>query len=155
VPGKGLLQCHVYDHISAGMSAIYDVKNLGQLTAPASATVRTYYIAAEPIMWDYAPLGHDGCSKQPWTEEQMIFTQTTNSTLDSQYKKAVFIEYTDASFNTPKEQPPQQGFLGPMLRAEVGDKLVVHFLNRLLFDASVQVFGGLAPLVTPPRIRQT
>ncbi|KAF6265588.1 Cupredoxin [Scenedesmus sp. NREL 46B-D3] len=146
VPGKGLLQCHVYDHISAGMSAIYDVKNLGQLVAPASATVRTYYIAAEPVMWDYAPLGYDGCSGQPWNEQQRIFTQTTNETLGSQYKKGMFREYTDATFSTPKEQPPHHGFLGPMLRAEVGDKLVVHFLNRLLFDASVQVFGGLAPI---------
>jgi hephaestin len=146
VPGKGLLQCHVYDHISAGMSAIYNVKNLGQLVAPASATVRTYYIAAEPVMWDYAPLGYDGCSGQPWNEQQLTFTQTTNATLGSQYKKGMFREYTDATFKTPKKQPPHHGFLGPMLRAEVGDKLVVHFLNRLLFDASVQVFGGLAPV---------
>ncbi|WIA14174.1 hypothetical protein OEZ85_002716 [Tetradesmus obliquus] len=146
VPGKGLLQCHVYDHISAGMSAIYNVKNLGQLVAPPTATVRTYYIAAEPTMWDYAPLGYDGCSGQPWNEQQKIFTQTTNATLGSMYKKGVFREYTDASFSTPKPQPPHHGFLGPMLRAEVGDKLVVHFLNRLLFDASIQVFGGLAPI---------
>uniref|UniRef100_A0A383V6F7 Plastocyanin-like domain-containing protein n=1 Tax=Tetradesmus obliquus TaxID=3088 RepID=A0A383V6F7_TETOB len=146
VPGKGLLQCHVYDHISAGMSAIYNVKNLGQLVAPPAATVRTYYIAAEPTMWDYAPLGYDGCSGQPWNEQQKIFTQTTNATLGSMYKKGVFREYTDASFSTPKPQPPHHGFLGPMLRAEVGDKLVVHFLNRLLFDASIQVFGGLAPI---------
>jgi hephaestin len=146
VPGKGLLQCHVYDHISAGMSAIYSVKNLGQLVAPASATVRTYYIAAEPIMWDYAPLGYDGCTGQPWNEQQRIFTQTTNGTLGSQYKKGRFVEYTDATFKTPKEQPPHHGFLGPMMRAEVGDKIVVHFLNRLLFDSSIQVFGGLAPI---------
>jgi hephaestin len=128
------------------MSAIYNVKNLGQLVAPASATVRTYYIAAEPVMWDYAPLGYDGCSGQPWNEQQRIFTQTTNETLGSQYKKGIFREYTDATFTTLKAQPPHHGFLGPMMRAEVGDKIVVHFQNRLLFDASIQVFGGLAPV---------
>jgi hypothetical protein len=39
VPGKGLLQCHIYDHISAGMSALFNVKNLGTLVAPPTAKV--------------------------------------------------------------------------------------------------------------------
>jgi hypothetical protein len=46
VSGKGLLQCAVYDHMSGGMSALYDVKNLGILAAPPTAPVRAYYIAA-------------------------------------------------------------------------------------------------------------
>lgn len=146
VSGKGLLQCHVYDHISAGMSALYNVKNLGILEAPATATVRTYYIAAEPVMWDYAPLGFDGCSGSPWSEEQQTFVKTTNGTLGSQYKKGLFREYTDATFKTLKPQPPEHGFLGPIIRAEVGDKIVVHFKNKLLFNASIQAFGGLAPI---------
>lgn len=146
VSGKGLLQCHVYDHISAGMSAIYDVKNLGILVAPADAPVRTYYIAAEIVTWDYAPMGFDGCTGQPWNEHSVTFVKTTNGTMGSIYKKALFREYTDATFKTLKPQPPEHGFLGPMMRAEVGDRLVVHFLNRLPFDASIQVFGGLAPI---------
>lgn len=146
VSGKGLLQCHVYDHISAGMSAIYNVKNLGILEAPASAPVRTYYIAAEPVMWDYTPLGFDGCTGQPWSDHQKTFVKTANGTMGSQYKKAVYREYTDATFKTAKPQPPEHGFLGPVLRAEVGDKIVVHFLNRLPFDASIQLFGGMAPI---------
>lgn len=146
VSGKGLLQCHVYDHISAGMSAIYDVKNLGILTAPATAPVRTYYIAAETVMWDYAPLGFDGCTGQPWNDISSVFVKVTNETMGSKYKKAVFREYTDETFKTRKPHPPENGLLGPMLRAEVGDKIVIHFLNRLDFDSSIQVFGGLAPL---------
>jgi hypothetical protein len=128
------------------MSAIYNVKNLGILQAPAGAPTRTYYIAAEPIMWDYAPLGFDGCSGQPWSEDQAVFAVTTNDTMGSRYKKARFVEYTDASFKTRKPQPREHGFLGPLLRAEVGDKVVVHFRNKLLFEASMQAFGGLAPL---------
>eukprot|EP00878_Enallax_costatus_P001155 GHUV01001296.1.p1 GENE.GHUV01001296.1~~GHUV01001296.1.p1 ORF type:complete len:885 (+),score=249.43 GHUV01001296.1:1539-4193(+) len=146
VSGKGLLQCHVYDHISAGMSAIYDVKNLGILVAPADAPVRTYYIAAELVSWDYAPLGFDGCTGQPWNDISRTFTQTTNETMGSKYQKALFREYTDATFKTLKPQPAERGFLGPMMRVETGDKLVVHFLNRLPFDSSIQVFGGLAPI---------
>eukprot|EP00775_Hariotina_reticulata_P011260 gene11260-11409_t len=146
VSGKGLLQCAVYDHMSGGMSALYDVKNLGILAAPPNAPVRTYYIAAEPIMWDYAPLGYDGCSGAPWSEDQLTFVKTTNETLGSQYKKAVFREYTDDTFTTKKPHPPESGILGPLIGAEVGDKIVVHFLNRLRFNASLQVFGGLAPM---------
>jgi hypothetical protein len=146
VSGKGLLQCHIYDHISAGMSALYNVKNLGILEAPADAPVRTYYIAAEPVVWDYAPLGFDGCSGQPWSEEQLTFVKTTNGTLGSVYKKGLFREYTDATFKTRKPSPPEHGLLGPVIRAEVGDKIVVHFKNKLLFNASVQLFGGLAPI---------
>ena len=146
VGGKGLLQCHIYDHISAGMSAIYNVKNLGILAAPADAPVRTYYIAAEPHMWDYAPLGFDGCTGQPWSEDQLTFVETTNGTLGSQYKKGIFREYTDASFKTVKPTPPEFGILGPMIKAEVGDKIVVHFKNKLLVNSSVQLFGGLAPM---------
>jgi hephaestin len=97
-------------------------------------------------MWDYAPLGFDGCSGNPWSEDQLTFVKTTNETLGSQYKKAVFREYTDSTFKTRKPHPPESGILGPMIRAEVGDKIVVHFLNRLSFNASLQVFGGLAPV---------
>jgi hypothetical protein len=156
VSGKGLLQCHIYDHISAGMSAIYNVKNLGILEAPADAPVRTYYIAAEPTMWDYAPLGFDGCSGGPWSEDQLTFVQTTNGTMGSQYKKGLFREYTDATFKTRKPHPPEYGILGPIIRAEVGDKIVVHFKNKLLFNASMQLFGGLAPIgqTTQYQVRQ-
>lgn len=146
VSGKGLLQCHVYDHISAGMSALYDVKNLGILVAPADAPVRTYYIAAELVTWDYAPLGFDGCTGQPWNDISSVFVTTTNGTMGSTYKKALFREYTDGTYKTLKPQPPERGFLGPMMQAEVGDRLVVHFVNRLPFASSIQVFGGLAPI---------
>eukprot|EP00879_Flechtneria_rotunda_P000261 GHRR01000344.1.p1 GENE.GHRR01000344.1~~GHRR01000344.1.p1 ORF type:complete len:1159 (+),score=375.53 GHRR01000344.1:116-3592(+) len=146
VAGKGLLQCHVYDHISAGMSAIYDVKNLQILAAPADAPVRMYYIAAEIEDWNYAPLGFDGCSGNPWNTDQEVFVKTTNETLGSVYRKAFFREYTDGTFTTRKPSPAENGFLGPMLRAEVGDRIVVQFINRLPFEASLQVFGGLAPV---------
>lgn len=72
--------------------------------------------------------------------------KTTNETMGSVYKKGLFREYTDATFKTPKPHPPENGILGPTIRAEVGDKIVVHFKNRLLFNASVQLWGGLAPI---------
>jgi FtsP/CotA-like multicopper oxidase with cupredoxin domain len=85
------------------------------------ATTRHYYIAAEDVTWDYAPSGHNllngNVLLQPWQ-------------LKRQWPKSRFIEYTDDTFKTPKPQPAWLGILGPVIRAEVGDEVVVDFLNR-------------------------
>ena len=47
-----------------------------------------------------------------------------------EWAKTRFIEYTDDTFTTPKPQPEWLGILGPVIRAEVGDEIVVDFLNR-------------------------
>lgn len=45
----------------------------------SSAPCRTYYVQAEEVEWDYAPLGGDACSGNvtAWTEEQAVFTTPT------------------------------------------------------------------------------
>jgi FtsP/CotA-like multicopper oxidase with cupredoxin domain len=87
----------------------------------AKGITRQYYIAAEEVTWDFAPTGedliHGGNIPIPWA----------GSTV---WKKARFIEYTDGTFSTPKAQPPWLGVLGPIIRAEVGDTVIVHFFNR-------------------------
>ncbi len=94
---------------------------MGFLVSSCRATTRRYYIAAEEVNWNYAPSGHnlmDGNPvPQPWSQRV-------------QWAKTRYIEYTDATFNTPKPQPEWLGILGPVIRAEVGDELVVEFLNR-------------------------
>ena len=84
------------------------------------AATRHYYIAAEDVTWNYAPSGHDLLTatpiRQPW--------------LQLQWPKTRFIEYTDGTFTTTKPQPVWLGILGPVIRAEVGDEVVVDFLNR-------------------------
>lgn len=110
-----------------------------KLDSPVDAPIRNYYIAAELVDWDYAPLGMDGCSGRPFTEDQEVFVKTTKETLGSKYTKAVFRPYTDATFTKRATHDPLYGILGPTLRAETGDKIVVHFLNKLTFNASVQV----------------
>ncbi|NXA45809.1 FA8 factor, partial [Nothocercus julius] len=46
-----------------------------------------------------------------------------------QYRKAVFVEYPDASFTEPKRKPAWMGLLGPTIRAEVYDTVVITFKN--------------------------
>jgi hypothetical protein len=85
------------------------------------AVTRHYYIAAEDVPWNYAPSGrnllNDNPIPQPWSQKL-------------EWSKSRFIEYTDDTFTIQKRQPDWLGILGPIIRAEVGDEIVVSFLNR-------------------------
>src|SRR5262249_21174824 len=87
----------------------------------AYAAERHYYIAAEDVAWNYAPstlnLVEGKPLPMPWAAK-------------TKWSKTRYIEYTDATFQTRKPQPEWLGILGPILRAEVGDSIVVDFLNR-------------------------
>jgi manganese oxidase len=90
-------------------------------TSTCLAATRHYYIAAEDVTWSYAPSGHNLLNgqpiRQPWGQRL-------------QWPKTRFIEYTDDTFTVKKPQPEWLGILGPIIRAEVGDEVVVEFLNR-------------------------
>ena len=94
---------------------------LGCAAVCSAAKTRHYYIAAEDVIWDYAPSGRDlshGMSiPEPWNAQ-------------TKWKKTRYIEYTDSTFITRKPHPEWLGILGPIIRAEVGDTILVEFLNR-------------------------
>jgi FtsP/CotA-like multicopper oxidase with cupredoxin domain len=85
------------------------------------AATRHYYIAAEDVAWNYAPSAYNLLNAQPVPQPWG---------LKLQWQKSRFVEYTDDTFTTPKKQPEWLGILGPVIRAEVGDEVVVDFLNR-------------------------
>lgn len=95
--------------------------SIGFSASTCQAATRHYFIAAEDVTWNYAPSGHNllngSIIRQPWS-------------LKLQWPKTRFIEYTDDTFTTQKPQPQWLGILGPIIRAEVGDEVVVEFLNR-------------------------
>ena len=94
--------------------------------------VRTYYIAAEETEWDYAPLGIDMMTGKPFEGTSAAYTQPGPNHIGRLYRKAVYREYTDATFATRKPRPPQDeylGLLGPILHVEVGDSIKVVFKN--------------------------
>ncbi|RUS35000.1 Cupredoxin [Jimgerdemannia flammicorona] len=67
-------------------------------------------------------------------------------TIGTKYLKALYREYTDATFNTLAERPAWSGYLGPILRAEVGDKIEVNFWNRARYNFSMHPHGVLYTL---------
>ena len=72
-PGTWLLNCLVNDHYSAGMSALFNVTNCPGKTVPSSRPLdgktRKYFIAAEELVWDYAPSGLDNFNGGNLTSE--------------------------------------------------------------------------------------
>lgn len=55
--------------------------------------------------------------------------------------KAIFKEYTDATFSTLKPPPDHLGLFGPVLRGEQGDTLMVTFMNKADRPYSLQPHG--------------
>jgi FtsP/CotA-like multicopper oxidase with cupredoxin domain len=83
---------------------------------PVSGEARTFYIAADEV----SSAGGDGA--------------------EAAYRAAVYQEYTDATFTRLKPRPAgwtHLAFLGPLIRADVGDTVRVVFRNRVSFPANV------------------
>ena len=60
------------------------------------------------------------------------------------FRKAIFHEYTDGTFMTRKPRAPEWehlGLLGPVIRAEVGDRIEVTLKNNTLFPVSLHPHG--------------
>jgi len=105
--------------------------------APPGKT-HTYCIAAEEVMWDYAPRGRN-LTGTPLAEES-----EGGPGLTTKYLKAVYREYTDATFKTLKPRSSQWehlGILGPLIRAEVGDSVRVVFKNNTKIFCSMHPHG--------------
>ena len=136
---------------------VFAVGGLAQLAATPAAPqakddigatggrVRTYYVAAEEVEWDYAPLGIDMTTTANRSRERRWRTPSRDRiTSGAIYRKAIYREYTDATFTTRKPRAPQDeylGLLGPILRAEVGDTIKVVFKNNASRPYSMHPHG--------------
>jgi FtsP/CotA-like multicopper oxidase with cupredoxin domain len=110
----------------------------------SQSTTHTYYIAADEVAWDYAPSGLDQITGRPFDEIGRIFMQSGPDRIGRVYKKALYREYTDETYTTLKPRPPEWehlGFLGPLVRAEVGDTIRVVYRNNVSFPNSVHPHG--------------
>lgn len=62
-------------------------------------------------------------------EHSNIYLQNGPNRIGRLYKKALYLQYTDDNFETIVEKPVWLGFLGPIIKAETGDKVHVHLKN--------------------------
>ncbi len=110
--------------------------------AGADAAERVYYIAADEVMWDYAPtFPTNAMNGQPFNEAALTFLGEGPERIGRKYLKAVYRAYTDKTYATASPHAEHLGLLGPNLRAEVGDTIIVHFLNRSRFPLTIHPHG--------------
>ncbi|MEE9344720.1 MAG: multicopper oxidase domain-containing protein [Methylococcales bacterium] len=105
------------------------------------AAKREYWIAADEVVWDYAPsFPVNLMSGQEFTPEQLVFVENG---IGRQYLKSVYREYTKgfAAVRPRKQKEKHLGILGPVIRAAVGDHIVVHFKNNTRYPASIHPHG--------------
>jgi len=123
-----------------GVSAFVSAASPGNTTGQT----RTYYIAADEVTWDYAPTGVNRVTGKPFGDAESFWVANGPRQVGKVVKKALYHEYTDATFTQLKPRPKQWehlGFLGPLIRAEVGDTIHVVFKNNLKFPVSMHPHG--------------
>ncbi|KFO32846.1 coagulation factor VIII isoform X1 [Fukomys damarensis] len=112
------------DAISSENKRDFEIYGEDENQGPRSFQKRTrhYFIAAVERLWDY------GMSRIP-----SVLRNRGPSGSAYQFKKVVFQEFTDGSFTQPLyrgELNEHLGLLGPYIRAEVEDNIVVTFKNQ-------------------------
>jgi FtsP/CotA-like multicopper oxidase with cupredoxin domain len=123
---------------SGSATASHDAMQSGSSSSGPGHT-RTYYIAADEVSWDYVPGGKDGITGKPFQEIGFFKAGVkpgappASRPVSTSYVKALYREYTDATFKTLKPRTPaweHLGFLGPVIHAEVGDTIRITFRNN-------------------------
>jgi len=117
---------------------------VGQSPSEAPSRVHTYYVAADEVEWDYAPGGVNKMMGMKFNGYSNVFTERGPHRIGTVYRKAVYREYTDATFTQPKPRAAEwehTGILGPILRAEVGDTIRVVFKNNASHPYSMHPHG--------------
>lgn len=149
LPGMWLIKCHVHDHFVAGMTAFLTVKACSSEPdiSPNGGKVIRYYIAAELVTWNYSQNGQnmfDGGSLTEANSDSQVFFKKGPHRIGGQYFKAIYQEYTDGNFTVRKTRSKEEehlGFLGPVIKASVGDLIKVEFYNKADRKYSIHPFG--------------
>ncbi|XP_054838240.1 ceruloplasmin isoform X2 [Eublepharis macularius] len=92
---------------------------------------REFYIGIIETAWNYAPGTKNIISGKAFSEDEQanVFLQQGPNRIGRIYKKAVYMQFTDNSYTTVVKKPFWLGFLGPILKAEVGDSITVYLKN--------------------------
>jgi len=104
---------------------------------PASAAVRESWIAAVPVSWNMIPNGRDAIMGTRYDTSQTVFPTVVFRRYTKGWKRPLP--------NMPRGSSNQNLIPGPLLRARVGDRLVIHFknLDRLFKHPHSMHFHGV------------
>ncbi|KAF1383002.1 hypothetical protein PFLUV_G00149710 [Perca fluviatilis] len=147
--GRWLLSSHTVKHMEAGMHGFVDVKKCDNFEAPQRrmtteqkrySTTWTYYIAAEEIVWDYAPNMHKHIDE----DFMLQYLRQSPTRIGGMYKKAVYRLFTNESFTErlePKQRKNELGILGPVIKAQIRDVIKIVFKNMASRPYSIYPHG--------------
>ena len=85
--------------------------------APKTGHVREYWVAAVPVTWNVVPNERNAIEGDTFTPPQTVF------------RTVVYRQYTKDFARRVANAPGDEGIQGPLLQADVGDTLLVHFRN--------------------------
>ncbi|XP_060626735.2 coagulation factor V [Anolis sagrei] len=146
--GRWLISSLVAKHLQAGMHGYLNIEDCGN---PDTLTKKLsykelrmikdwdYFIAAEEIVWDYAPEIPDNIDRKFKAQ----YLENYSNLIGKKYKKAVFTQYKDETFSKriDKVWSKERGILGPVIRAQVRDKIRIVFKNMASRPYSIYVHG--------------
>ncbi|KAB0403537.1 hypothetical protein E2I00_007479, partial [Balaenoptera physalus] len=134
---------------TANMTVYIDIKNCAKKTRNPKKLTRDqrrhikrweYFIAAEEVIWDYAPIIPANMDKK----YRSLHLDNFSNQIGKHYKKVVYKQYQDASFTKRLENPNSKedgGILGPIIRAQVRDTLKIMFKNMASRSYSIYPHG--------------
>jgi hypothetical protein len=79
--------------------------------AGVAPRTRTYYIAADPVDWNYVPGGRDEVAGRPYVGS-VFCANAKPRPVSTVYKKVLYREYTDATFHTLERRTSEWEHLG-------------------------------------------
>ncbi|AWP10607.1 putative ceruloplasmin-like [Scophthalmus maximus] len=111
--------------------------------AACESGLREYFLRIEEVSWNYAPSGMNIIQNRTLEddEEASVFLKRGPQRIGSTYKKAVYKQYTDATYRVEVTKSDWLGYLGPLLMAEEGDTVVVHLKNAASRPYSIHPHG--------------
>ena len=130
----------------AGTMFLMTARSALAATGNQAGKVRTYYVAADELNWDYAPSGRDEAMGMDFDPVAKGYVEPGPHQIGRINKKAIYREYTDASFTKLKARPPEDaylGILGPIFHGEVGDTFKIVFKNNATHPYSMHPHGVL------------
>ncbi|KAH3706573.1 hypothetical protein DPMN_065961, partial [Dreissena polymorpha] len=97
------------------------------LIGHVQCAIRRYFIAAVETEWDYAPSGRDMVFNHQ--SEADLKIKAGKDRIGSKYLKAIYKQYTDATFSHEIFKPAYMGYVGPVIKGEIGDLIIITFRN--------------------------
>ncbi|XP_036129481.1 coagulation factor V isoform X3 [Molossus molossus] len=131
--GRWIVSSLIPRHLQAGMWAHVNIEDCAKKMRKFKPTHEQrrhmkrweYFIAAEEVIWDYAPFIPSNMDKK----YRSLHLDNFSNQIGKHYKKVVYRQYHDKSFTKRLEDTNKDGILGPIIRAQVRDTLKIVFKN--------------------------